>query len=74
MGKLVVVIFKLSYKDSLSRFYSESDGQSAGQAASTLAWTPPLPHYPQTGPTPTIPLALSVVLVATTEYLELLRQ
>lgn len=54
MGKLlVVVVFKLSYKDSLPCFYSESDGQSAGQAASTLAWTTPLPHYPQTDPTPT---------------------
>lgn len=53
MGKLAVVIFILSYKDSLSRFYSESDRQGAGQAASTLAWTTLLPHYPQTDPTPT---------------------
>lgn len=55
MGTLivVVVVFKLSYMNSPSHFYSENDGQSAGQAAWTLAWTTPLPHYPQTNPTPT---------------------
>lgn len=77
MGKLlVVVICKLFYKDSLSRFYFESDverGRAQGK-----------PHLPLHGlllllltthRLTLLPLALSVdVLVATIEYLGLQRQ
>lgn len=66
------------YKDCLPCFCSENElrvDRAQGKDTPTFAWTIPLPQYPQTTANPiSLAVTVSPLWVASTEYLELLKQ